>query len=98
MDTTAETDITSLISGFEQLTERFVSGNWAYSRRYDQCTSCPGSPGCCGDAVTVVGRHSGTCNIVYIDGHVKAVRPSQVTSPFTNTADRGGPLDQWDRY
>lgn len=75
-----------------------LTGNGAtYTRRYDQCTSCPGTPGCCGDAFTVAGRHSGQCNIVYLDGHVKAVRPTQVTSPFMNTAERGGVRDQWDR-
>jgi prepilin-type N-terminal cleavage/methylation domain-containing protein/prepilin-type processing-associated H-X9-DG protein len=33
------------------------------------------SGGCCG-AMTVNGRHNGTCNIAFADGHVKAMKPS----------------------
>lgn len=73
---------------------------WFYSRRYDQCSACPtyNGGGCCDtDAVTVIARHSGMCNIAYVDGHVKAVRPSSVAKPFLTLAERNGPNDQWDR-
>lgn len=79
-------------------TEAFSSAGNNYSRRYDQCMGCPSiSASCCGDATTVVNRHSGQCNIAYVDGHVKASKVSQVTSPFTAPADRGTAKDLWDR-
>jgi prepilin-type N-terminal cleavage/methylation domain-containing protein/prepilin-type processing-associated H-X9-DG protein len=73
---------------------------WFYSRRYDQCSSCPtyNGGGCCDtDAVTTVGRHSGMCNIGYVDGHVKSVKVSSVAKPFFSVAERNGPNDYWDR-
>ena len=33
-------------------------------------------PGACCGAATVNARHSGTCNIAFADGHVKAMKPS----------------------
>jgi len=81
-------------------TEAFTLGNTGatYTRRYDQCMGCPGlSPTCCADAMTVVGRHSGQVQIAYADGHVKAVRPSGVVTPFRVPADRGSIRDMWDR-
>ncbi len=69
-----------------------------YSRSYAQCLGCPGlSPPCCQDARTVVNRHSGQCNIAFVDGHVKAMKVSQATRPFRAPAERGGPTDMWDR-
>ena len=65
-------------------------------RAYPQCTACPGGAGCCGDADTIVNRHSGMANIGFLDGHVKAMRVSQAVPPFLNTALRGGPTDIWD--
>ena len=40
--------------------------------------------------------HSGTVNIAFLDGHVKAMRPSQAARPYFNAADRGGANDLWD--
>jgi prepilin-type N-terminal cleavage/methylation domain-containing protein/prepilin-type processing-associated H-X9-DG protein len=78
-------------------TDNFSATGDYYTRRYDQCTSCPGSLPCCGDATTVVNRHNGTCNVAFADGHVKAVRVSQLTKPFMDATARGGPDDMWDR-
>ena len=79
-------------------TERFSTGGNYYTRKYNQCLGCPGlSPGCCGDATTVVNRHNGTCDIAFLDGHVKAVKVSQATRPFTDPSARGGANDWWDR-
>lgn len=66
------------------------------SRSYAQCLGCPGISGCC-DADTVVNRHTGQCNIAFVDGHVKAMKVSAVTKPFFSAAERGGPNDMWDR-
>ena len=76
-----------------------ISGNGlTYTRKYDQCMGCPGlSPGCCGDATLTVNKHSGVCNIAFVDGHVKAMKTSQATTPFRSPAERGGPTDMWDR-
>lgn len=63
-------------------------------RGYNQA---PNGTGPCCNATTVGAVHSGTCTIGYLDGHVKSVRPSQVSQPFLNTAARGGPQDIWDR-
>lgn len=77
--------------------ERINPDGNRYSRKYTQCPPCPGlSASCCGDATTVVARHNGTCNIAFLDGHVKAMRPSSVAGPFKVAAERGGPRDMWD--
>jgi prepilin-type N-terminal cleavage/methylation domain-containing protein/prepilin-type processing-associated H-X9-DG protein len=69
-------------------------------RAYTQCAGCPaGGPygmGACCQAVTVGSVHSGMVNIAFLDGHVKAYRPSAVTRPYFDPAVRGGPLDMWD--
>lgn len=66
-------------------------------RPYGQCSGCPGiGAGCC-SAVVPGAVHSGMCDIAYLDGHVKSVRPSQVLQPFFDQAARGGPLDIWDQ-
>jgi len=87
--------------GFLQNRDRedFTLGNTGsnYSRRYEDCLSCPGNRGCCGDAQTVVNRHNGLCNVGFCDGHVKAVRVSTFTDVFPNQALRGGPTDWWDK-
>jgi prepilin-type N-terminal cleavage/methylation domain-containing protein/prepilin-type processing-associated H-X9-DG protein len=71
------------------------------TRSYTQCTGCPsGGPyglGPCCDADTIVGKHSGVCNIGFADGHVKAMKVSAAALPFFNAAERGGPRDMWDR-
>lgn len=60
-----------------------------YSRRYDQQAH---------DATTVANRHSGMCNIAFLDGHVKAMKASQVAQPYyRDPATRGGIGDMWDR-
>lgn len=53
---------------------------------------------CCGagSATTVGPVHSGTCVIGFMDGHVKAVKTSQVIGPYYDTTQRGGPNDIWD--
>ena len=69
-----------------------------YSRRYEDCLSCPANRGCCGDATTIANRHSGTCNIGFCDGHVKAIKVGgPLTDVFPNQALRGGPTDFWDK-
>lgn len=68
-----------------------------YSRRYEDCLSCPSNRGCCGDATTVVNRHSGMCNVAFADGHVKAVKVSRFTDVFPDATLRGGPTDWWDK-
>jgi prepilin-type N-terminal cleavage/methylation domain-containing protein/prepilin-type processing-associated H-X9-DG protein len=69
-------------------------------RAYTQCSGCPaGGPyglGPCCSAVTVGAIHSGLCNVAFLDGHVKATKPSQLTQPYTDAAARGGALDMWD--
>ena len=77
--------------------ESFTTSTSMYSRNYTQCKTCPGTPGCCDDATTVVPRHLGTCNVAFLDGHVKAMKISTLTVPFFNAAARGGPDDFWDR-
>ena len=81
--------------------ERFDGNNFQqanYTRRYDQCIGCPGlSPSCCTDARTIVNRHSGQCNIAFVDGHVKAMKVSNAASPFRAPAERGTTKDFWDR-
>jgi prepilin-type N-terminal cleavage/methylation domain-containing protein/prepilin-type processing-associated H-X9-DG protein len=62
-------------------------------RGYNQA---PNGSGPCCDATTVGAIHSGQCTIGYVDGHVKAVRPSQVAGPFLTPALQGGPTDVWD--
>lgn len=62
-------------------------------RGYNQA---PNGSGPCCNATTVGPVHSGTCTVGYIDGHVKAVRPSQIVGPFLNPALQGGPTDIWD--
>lgn len=65
-------------------------GGWGkdYSRRYDQQAH---------DATTVANRHSGMCNIAFLDGHVKAMKASQVAQPYyRDAATRGGIGDMWD--
>ncbi len=58
------------------------------SRRYDQQAH---------DATTVANRHSGMCNIAFVDGHVKAWKASRVAQPYySDPATRGGPGDMWD--
>lgn len=60
-----------------------------YSRRYDQQAH---------DATTVANRHSGMCNIAFLDGHVKAMKSGQVAQPYyRDAATRGGVGDMWDR-
>jgi len=70
-------------------------------RAYTQCAGCPaGGPygiGACCSAVTVGNVHSGMVNIAFMDGHVKAMRPSQAARPYFEPALRGGPMDLWDR-
>ncbi|MGV3722632.1 MAG: DUF1559 domain-containing protein [Actinomycetota bacterium] len=61
-------------------------------RYYGQSGGAPGQ--CCGPQTTVA-RHSGQCNIAFLDGHVKAMRPSQVWIPY-GSARIGGPTDMWD--
>ena len=79
-------------------TEAFSGGGSYYTRKYDQCPSCPAYTGnCCADATTVVNRHTGACNLAFLDGHVKSMKVSQATKPFLNVAARGGPDDMWDR-
>lgn len=73
------------------------TGGEEYSRRYEDCLACPSNRGCCGDAMTVVNRHTGLCNIAFCDGHVKAVKVSQFTGMFPDAAQRGGPTDWWDK-
>ena len=66
------------------------------TRSYAQCSGCPGISGCC-NADTIVNKHSGQCNIGFIDGHVKAMKVSQAARPFMDQTQRGGPNDMWDR-
>lgn len=74
------------------------TGGFTYTRNYTQCMGCPGiSPTCCADATTVVAKHSGMVNIAFVDGHVKAMKPSGTAQPFRTAAERGGPRDMWDR-
>lgn len=55
----------------------------------------PGGGGTCCGTQTVVARHSGLCNIAFLDGHVKAMRPSQVW--ISNSSGLiGTPRDMWD--
>ena len=71
--------------------ENFTLGGGGanYSRRYDQQAH---------DATTVANRHSGMCNIAFLDGHVKAMKASQVAQPYyRDAATRGGIGDMWDR-
>jgi prepilin-type N-terminal cleavage/methylation domain-containing protein/prepilin-type processing-associated H-X9-DG protein len=77
------------------ITKRNDGDCTACIRAYTQCTGCPGTSGCC-NAVTVGAVHSGLCNIAFLDGHVKATKPSQIAQPYFNQAARGGPLDMWD--
>ena len=73
------------------------SGGQRFTRSYVQCSGCPGIPrGCCA-AQTFVAPHSGQGNIGFLDGHVKAMRPSKVLLPFWDASERGGPNDMWDR-
>ncbi len=67
------------------------------SRSYAQCPTCPGAPGCCGDATTVAGKHLDTCNVAFMDGHVKAMKVSTLTAPFFDATKRGTNADFWDR-
>lgn len=87
--------------GFLQNRDRedFTLGNTGaiYSRRYEDCLSCPANRGCCADATTVVNRHSGQCNVGFCDGHVKAVKVSSFTNVFPDQTQRGGPNDWWDK-
>ena len=63
-------------------------GGANYSRRYDQQAH---------DATTVANRHTGTCNIAFVDGHVKAWKASRVAQPYySDPSTRGGPGDMWD--
>ncbi len=83
---------------FQSITERVTRG-------YTQCPSCPnqGGAGCCAtDALTVADKHVGTCNVAFLDGHVKAIKTAVLTAPFfeTNAASpnyQGGKNDYWDR-
>jgi prepilin-type N-terminal cleavage/methylation domain-containing protein/prepilin-type processing-associated H-X9-DG protein len=84
-------------TNFQTNPERFTNGNISVSRSYAQCTTCPGSPGCCNDALTVVGRHLEVCNVAFLDGHVKAMKVSALTIPFFNAGARGTAVDYWDR-
>lgn len=70
--------------------EDFRLSGWGkdYSRRYDQQAH---------DATTVANRHSGMCNIAFLDGHVKSMKASQVAQPYyLDATTRGGPGDMWD--
>jgi prepilin-type N-terminal cleavage/methylation domain-containing protein/prepilin-type processing-associated H-X9-DG protein len=67
-----------------------LTGNGlTYSRRYDQQAH---------DASTVANRHSGQCNIGFIDGHVKAMKAGRVAQPYYSDATkRGDAGDMWDK-
>ncbi len=84
---------------FKNTPDKFTTiNNNPISREYGQCTTCPGITNtCCTDAVTVVPRHLDTCNVAFLDGHVKAMKMSVLTEPFTNAAARGTTKDMWDR-
>jgi prepilin-type N-terminal cleavage/methylation domain-containing protein/prepilin-type processing-associated H-X9-DG protein len=82
------------------LTKRNDGDCTACVRAYTQCSGCPaGGPygmGACCSGVTVGAVHSGMCNIAFLDGHVKAMRPSGAVGPYTNAALRGTAADMWD--
>jgi prepilin-type N-terminal cleavage/methylation domain-containing protein/prepilin-type processing-associated H-X9-DG protein len=88
---------------FQKRPEAFTNGNNSITRSYSQCMNCPGGATCCGDATTVVGRHLETCNVVFLDGRVKAMKVAVLTAPFyeapgsTGPNRRGGPNDYWDK-
>lgn len=77
--------------------ETFSANGTRVSRKYTQCPPCTGAS-CCNDAWTVANRHSGVCNVGFLDGHVKAMKTSQLAAPFPSSAAslRGGPQDMWD--
>ena len=76
---------------------KFNSPSVTITRSYTQCMNCPGGATCCGDAVTVVPRHLDTCNVGFLDGHVKAMKMATLTAPFYDTTLRGTKADFWDR-
>jgi prepilin-type N-terminal cleavage/methylation domain-containing protein/prepilin-type processing-associated H-X9-DG protein len=78
-------------------TSSFTNGSNTITRSYTQCRNCPGAPSCCDDAWTVVDRHLGTCNVAFLDGHVKAVTVATLTKPFYDTTARNTNADYWDR-
>lgn len=49
-----------------------------------------------------VGRHSGTCDVAFVDGHVKAYQIKRLLGPLTGTAPEGyvigDPNNLWDNY
>jgi prepilin-type N-terminal cleavage/methylation domain-containing protein/prepilin-type processing-associated H-X9-DG protein len=47
------------------------------------------------EANVPIARHHGTCNVVYFDGHAKAIKLSQYW--LTNPADFYGPKDIWEQ-
>ncbi len=55
----------------------------------------PGAGGTCCGPQTVVARHSGQANIAFLDGHVKAMKPSSVWIR-AGSPQIGGPTDMWD--
>ncbi|HEY0076288.1 MAG TPA: DUF1559 domain-containing protein [Abditibacteriaceae bacterium] len=80
----------------------FTSPNLSISRSYSQCMNCPGITGQNQNAETVVGRHLDTCNVVFLDGHVKAMTVAKLVRPFYNNTPgtpgaRFGPDDYWDK-
>lgn len=82
-------------------TTNFSTNSSQVTRSYVQCVGCPaGGPyglGPCCNAEAVVNRHLATCNVAFLDGHVKAMPVSKLTIPFFNASARGGPQDYWDR-
>jgi prepilin-type N-terminal cleavage/methylation domain-containing protein/prepilin-type processing-associated H-X9-DG protein len=55
----------------------------------------PGGTSPCCQTQTIVARHSGLCNIAFLDGHVKAMKPSQVW--ISNASGlKGTARDMWD--
>jgi prepilin-type N-terminal cleavage/methylation domain-containing protein/prepilin-type processing-associated H-X9-DG protein len=77
--------------------EKFNTITERVTRSYVQCMTCPGAPTCCTDAITVVGKHLDTCNVAFMDGHVKAMKVSTLTAPFFDSTKRGTSADYWDR-
>jgi prepilin-type processing-associated H-X9-DG protein len=49
-----------------------------------------------------VGRHNNTCDVAFVDGHVKAIQIKQLLGPLTGSAPEGyvlrDPKNLWDNY
>ena len=82
---------------FRNTPDKFTSPSVTITRSYVQCRNCPGAPGCCDDAITVVPRHLDTCNVAFLDGHVKAMKIATLIVPFYDASKRGTEADFWDK-